>query len=228
VRYADVSRFLGSEECTWVARKLGPAREIKQELAPQTADERRDEDVLLSAIGADGERALVAWVAATTRGILREHGDAAWRILATGSRRGTRVAAALEDARTAAIDTPGLLERALQVSTFDTGAGYDILGLERDDRGAPRLVRYECKALPSGRIAEVHLTRNEVNVYRRYGSTPELGLWKLTGVRANGTAEDLSKYLEPLRDQTTGPLHALGEHGIGIEGITLRIEQKLS
>jgi len=194
-------------------------------MAPETADNRQAKDVNKGVIGLDAEKAFVPWVAKTTRDVLRTDGPVGWHLLAEATKEWNKVTRNFEAARNAGVDEPGLLERALHVSAENGAAGFDLLGLERDKGGNALLVRYECKALPVASQALVYISRNEIAAFRSLPRDGSNGEWKLIGIYVDGTASDLTHHLDSVRDDSVGPLADLANKGLGVDSLTLTIEQ---
>jgi hypothetical protein len=224
-RYREVTDLQGRSECRWEARSLMPTGPVTREMAPETADNRQAKDVNKGVIGLDAEKAFVPWVAKTTRDVLRTDGPVGWHLLAEATKEWNKVTRNFEAARNAGVDEPGLLERALHVSAENGAAGFDLLGLERDKGGNALLVRYECKALPVASQALVYISRNEIAAFRSLPRDGSNGEWKLIGIYVDGTASDLTHHLDSVRDDSVGPLADLANKGLGVDSLTLTIEQ---
>jgi hypothetical protein len=120
------------------------------------------------------------------------------------------------------------LARGLHISRVWDGAGFDLVGLAHDDDGF-RPVRYEAKALSGGPVSNVHLSANQISVYRRVclQSDPEeawryQGDWRLVGVLPDESAINLNGHLDELPDL----LDELDVKGFTHDGIVLRINRR--
>jgi hypothetical protein len=120
------------------------------------------------------------------------------------------------------------LARGLHISRVWDGAGFDLVGLAHDDDGF-RPVRYEAKALSGGPVSNVHLSANQISVYRRVclQSDPEeawryQGDWRLVGVLPDESAINLNGHLDELPEL----LDELDVKGFTHDGIVLRINRR--
>jgi hypothetical protein len=128
-----------------------------------------------------------------------------------------------------ATDDYSALTRGLHISRVWDGAGFDLVGLAHD-AGGFRPVRYEAKALSGGPASNVHLSANQISVYRRVclQSDPEeawryRGDWRLVGVLPDESAIDLNGHL----DELPALLDKLDVEGFTHDGIVLRINRRL-
>ncbi len=126
-----------------------------------------------------------------------------------------------------ATDDDSELAQGLHISRVWDGAGFDIVGLKHDD-GEFLPVRYEAKALSGGRVSNVHLSANQISVYRRVclQSDPEeawryRGDWRLVGVLPDESAINLNGHL----DELPALLDGLDVKGFTHDGIVLRINR---
>jgi len=221
-RYEPITTLVDAPDCTWRTRSLEPAPPSERELAPQTPEQRHAEDVKKAAIGADAEEAFLELVVHRTAEILTKLAEEGWGVLMRTTNERSVRHQHLCDARKPAIDI-GLLRKALHVSKYDGAAGFDVLGLELDENGAPRAVCYECKALPDGRHARVFISRNELATMRRLRKEPAGGRWKLIGVHTSSKAQDLTHLLDVVHDESSGLLVELARHGLAFDSLILSI-----
>jgi hypothetical protein len=221
-RYDAVTTLVDASDCSWKTRSLQPTQPSGRELPPQTPEQRHAEDLKKGAIGADGEEAFLAFVLDSTAKILSRFPDAGWTALEQTTGEKSMRRRLLHEARGAAAGTEGL-RKALHVSRYDGAAGFDMLGLELDESDAPRAVCYECKALPDGDHARVHISRNELATMRRLRREPGRGRWMLIGVHTGGKAQDLTHLLELVHDESRGPLAELAQQGLTFDSLILSI-----
>ena len=127
-----------------------------------------------------------------------------------------------------ATDDDSALARGLHISRVWDGAGFDLVGLAHDD-GEFRPVRYEAKALSGGPVSNVHLSANQISVYRRVCLQPDpeeawryRGDWRLVGVLPDESAINLNGHL----DELPALLDELDVQGFTHDGIVLRINRR--
>jgi hypothetical protein len=203
-----------------------PPRPSTRVLLPLTQAERDVNDAAKAVKGDRAEEAFLHWVTASTLHIIERFGEHAWKVLRGAVPEGSRVSAQLADAQRAF--SPETLSKALWISHYWGGAGYDLLALE--ERKAEVIpVRYEVKSLPDGRRVRVFLSTNELAVYRAtHGSTGRADLrtgdWRLVGVRKNGTAIDLTSALAPVLDAGGGALATLASDGFAPDALQMLVD----
>lgn len=180
---------------------------------PQTPEDREADRIVTAERGEDAETAFLAWVHKATREILGRQ-PSGWVALLDACSSSIGQRKVVEEARMRGTVDPG----DLRVSTRWGDAGFDILGLELAD-GVPVAARYEVKGLPSGgpRV-RFFLSRNEHAVARR--NKAENSIWRLIGVREDGSAIDLTPAVEELlaKEHT---LADLGASGIAADGFVV-------
>lgn len=192
------------------SEKGGPERKL--ELADVI-----DESIAKGAWGDAAEQALLHWVALETAPLLAipEGREALLGVFAPRSRTRRQV-----EEHLAREDIP----RALHIAEMWSGAGYDILGLERTGTGV-QPVRYECKGLPrSARVVRVFLSRRELAVARAVHRDGP-GIWKLIGVETSGRTVDLTPFIEELLDEQGALLAPLHDRGLEEDGLRLVVER---
>ncbi len=124
-------------------------------------------------------------------------------------------------------DEPSTLAKGLHISRVWDGAGFDFIGLEKGADGF-QPVRYEAKAISGGNESNIHLSANQISVYRRVclQSDPDeawryQGDWRLIGVLSDGSAINLNEQLEALPEI----LDKLDDSGFTHDGIVLRLNR---
>jgi len=124
-------------------------------------------------------------------------------------------------------DDSSTLALGLHISQVWDGAGFDFIGLKYGDDGF-QPVRYEAKALSGGSESNIHLSANQISVYRRVclQHDPEeahryRGDWRLIGVLPDESAIDLNQQLKELPDI----LDDLDTSGFTHDGIVLRLNR---
>ncbi|MFC4540834.1 hypothetical protein ACFO5R_02685 [Halosolutus amylolyticus] len=118
------------------------------------------------------------------------------------------------------------LKAGLHLANVWDGAGYDLLGLERDSENRVQPVRYEIKAISATRpVVGLHLTSKQLAVYEtvRDDENDDLryaGDWQLWGVEDDGTATEFTDTLDELPNDALDKLRTEGfEH----DGLILRV-----
>lgn len=179
-----------------------------------------DEQIAKSAWGIQAECALLNWVIENTSRILKNN-PKGHDILLTSLKPGSMTHQIVSTELVAANYV-----RALHVAELWSGLGFDIIGLEEDSvTNECRVVRYECKGLPtSAPRIRVHLSRREIGVARRVVRDGH-GLWKLIGVEPNGRAIDLTHAINDLLAQDSTILKSLHDKGLEHDGLRLVIQR---
>jgi hypothetical protein len=188
----------------------GPHRKL-------TTDDLIEKSIALGAVGDAAERALLAWVVERVKPLRGHKGfeDALLGVFKPGTRTRTQMQDAVGR---------GDLARALHVAEHWSGAGFDIIGVEMVE-GQLVPIRYECKALgTSGRLAYIHLSRNELAVARRVQREGP-GVWKLVGVQPDGTCVDFTPAIADLLAEDELPLQGLFQRGLEPDGFRLVVER---
>jgi len=121
------------------------------------------------------------------------------------------------------------LARGLHISQVWDGAGFDFVGLNYGADGF-QPVRYEAKALSGGSESNIHLSANQISVYRRVCLQPDpeeahryRGDWRLIGVLPDGSAINLNGQLKELPEI----LDDLDTSGFTHDGIVLRLNRTI-
>ncbi len=179
-----------------------------------------DEQIAKSAWGIQAECALLNWVIENTSRVLKNNPkghDTLLSALKPGSMTHQIVSKELAAANYA---------RALHVAELWSGLGFDIIGLEEDGTTHEcKVVRYECKGLPtSAPRIRVHLSRREIGVARKV-TRDGPGLWKLIGVEPTGTAIDLTHAIHDLLASDSTILKSLHDKGLEHDGLRLVIQR---
>ena len=171
------------------------------------------------AYGEEAEQSLLRWVLAQTEPLLTQPGarELLLAALPIGSATRGKVEQALDR---------GDLERALWVADLWSGAGYDLLGLEKSAEGQLEVVRYECKGLAAGtgRI-RVFLSRRELAIARKVHQEGP-GRWLLVGVEPTGRSINLTPLLADLLVESALPLEPLFDRGLEPDGLRLLVERR--
>lgn len=121
------------------------------------------------------------------------------------------------------------LKRGLHVSQTWDGIGFDLVGLEQKDSDFEP-VRYEVKSFQDeGSRFKVHLSRNQLAIYRKVHVEDDTGQlydgdWRLLGVRPDSSAVDLTSELEDLPSQ----LRLLQTKGYDHDGLLIYVEKQVT
>ncbi len=192
------------------AGRGGPHRKL-------TTEDLVEESLARGAIGDAAELALLSWVVEQVAALRDVDGfeDALLSVFKPNTKtwREVRDAIRRDD-----------LPSALHIASRWSGAGFDVLGLERSDGGLVP-VRYECKGISaSTQRIRVHLSRNELGVARRVRREGR-GQWLLVGVQPDGVCVDLTSFLEDLLEESEKPLEPLYQRGLEPDGLRLVVER---
>jgi len=192
------------------AGRGGPHRKL-------TTEDLVEESLARGAIGDAAELALLSWVVDQVKAF-RDEAEFESTLLSV-FKPNTKTWREVRDAI-----RNGELESALYIASRWSGAGFDVLGLERGEEGLVP-VRYECKGISaSTHWIRVHLSRNELSVARRVRREGE-GKWLLVGVQPDGVCVDLTSFLEDLLDENEKPLEPLYQRGLEPDGLRLVVER---
>ena len=176
-----------------------------------------EESLARGAYGDAAEQALLSWVVAQVTALRDEDGfeDALLNAFKPHTKTWREVKAAIHSA-----DLPG----ALHIASKWSGAGFDILGLERTPEGLAPL-RYECKGISAtAQRLRVHISRNELGVARHVHREGP-GKWLLIGVQPDGACVDLTSFIQPLIEAHETPLQPLYQLGLEPDGLRLVVER---
>lgn len=235
--YNDVTTIRASKESSWNRPSVGAPDPVEKERGTVDPSDVAETMRARGAVGLEAERAARKYVASTTAECLEEAQnrgeiEQAWSRLTSSVPSGGTTEDNLRHARTRWEQEEHLedLAKGLHVASVWDGAGYDVLGLERDEEAALQPVRYEIKGLPADSdTVKVYLTSNEISVYREVclknspGEPRYNGDWRLVGIKPDGSAIDLSPELGALRD----PLASLRAEGYNHDGLVLYVEESV-
>ena len=182
-----------------------------------TTEDLVEESLARGAIGDAAELALLSWVVEQVEGLRDVDGfeDALLSVFKPNTKTWREVKEAVRS---------GDLPSALHIASRWSGAGFDVLGLERTEAGLVP-VRYECKGISTRtQRIRVHLSRNELGVARRV-LREGTGKWLLVGVQPDGVCVDLTSLLADLLDESEKPLEPLYQRGLEPDGLRLVVER---
>jgi hypothetical protein len=232
--YETVESVGDADEAGWERRTVEASGPDERERGTVDPDDIAREMAARSAVGDEAERALADRVAERTARLLERAAERgaeadAWEILLEVIPPNGATARNLHDAhdRWNKARTPRSLEAGFHIARIWDGAGYDVLGLDESPEGDLQAVRYEVKGLPrDGDVVKVHLTANELSVYRKVRLETDTadrycGEWRLVGVEPSGTAIDLTDQLTDLPNLVAD----LRREGFDHDGLVLFVER---
>jgi hypothetical protein len=186
-------------------------------------------------VGDEAERAAASWITTQTvelledakaRGEFDEALESLLSVIPSSGRTAENLERGLREWHETGSDEA--LESGLHISSVWDGAGYDMLGLERTG-GEIEPVRYEIKSLGDEGPYKVHLTQNQLRVYRKVLHSPETedteqtlyqGSWRLLGVQSGRQAVDLTSELDGLPDL----VNSFRNQGYGHDGLIIYVQ----
>jgi hypothetical protein len=234
-RYEPVENVATTEDLGWGRPKLSERGPNEAETGTVEIEDLETQWKNTKSVGDEAERAAASWITSQTVDLLqdakaREEFDEVLERLLSVIPSSGRTAENLDRGLREWDETGSLeaLESGLHISSVWDGAGYDMLGLERtDDEIVP--VRYEIKSLGDSGPYKVHLTQNQLRVYRKVLQASETedtkqtlyqGSWKLLGVQPGRRAVDLTGELDGLPDLVS----SFRDQGYGHDGLIIYVQ----
>ncbi len=234
-RYEPVEQVTTTDELGWGRPRLSEGDPNETESGTVEIEDLETEWKNTKSVGDEAERAAASWITSQTvrileemkaRGEFDEAQECLQSVIPSSGRTADNLNRGLREwNETGSIEA---LESGLHISSVWDGAGYDMLGLEHaGDEIEP--VRYEIKSLGDEGPYKVHLTQNQLRVYRKVKQTSEnegterslyLGSWRLLGVQTGRQAVDLTNELNELPELVNSFRH----HGYGHDGLVIYVQ----
>ncbi len=234
-RYEPVENVATTEDLGWTRPSLSEGDPNETENGIVEIEDLESEWKNTKSVGDEAERAAASWIAKQTvelledakvRGEFDEALESLLSVIPSSGRTAENLDHGLREwNETGSVEA---LESGLHVSSVWDGAGYDMLGLERTgDEIEP--VRYEIKSLGDEGPYKVHLTRNQLRVYRKVlhssktddtEQTLYQGLWRLFGVQSGRQAVDLTDELDGLPKL----VNSFRNQGYGHDGLVIYVQ----
>ena len=236
-RYEPVEQVTTTKELGWGRPELSQRDPNETENGIIEIEDLESEWRNTKSVGDEAERAAASWITDQTVKLLeeaksKEEFDDTVQCLLSVIPSSGRTAENLERNlrewnKTGSIEA---LESGLHISRIWDGAGYDMLGLEHTgDEIEP--VRYDIKSLCGEGLYQLHLTQNQLRVYRKvmYSSRTEdtdnplyQGSWRLLGVQSGRRAVDLTNELDGLPKL----VNSFRNQGYGHDGLVIYVQDR--
>ena len=234
-RYEPVEKVATAEDLGWGRPRLSEGDPNETETGIVEIEDLESEWKNTKSVGDEAERAAASWITnqtvelledAKARGEFDEALESLLSVVPSSGRTAENLDCGLREwNETGSIEA---LESGLHISSVWDGAGYDMLGLERTgDEIEP--VRYEIKSLGDEGPYKVHLTQNQLRVYRKVLYSPETedteqtlyqGSWRLLGVQSGRQAVDLTSELDGLPEL----VNSFRNQGYGHDGLIIYVQ----
>lgn len=234
-RYEPVENVATTEDLGWGRPRLSEGDPNETENGIVEIEDLESEWKNTKAVGDDAERAAASWITKQTvelledakaRGEFDEALESLLSVIPSSGRTAENLERGLREWHETGSDEA--LESGLHISSVWDGAGYDMLGLERTG-GEIEPVRYEIKSLGDEGPYKVHLTQNQLRVYRKVLHSSETddteqtlyrGSWRLLGVQSGRQAVDLTRELDGLPEL----VNSFRNQGYGHDGLVIYVQ----
>ena len=239
-RYKPIETVTTTEELGWNRPSLPEEDPNETENGIVEFEDLETEWKNTKSAGDEAERAAGSWITSQTANLLADakaegNFDATRQSLQSIVPSSGQTAENLERALREWHETGNLedLEAGLHISRVWDGAGYDILGLERTTDDDIEPVRYEIKSLGEDGPYKLHITQNQLRVYRKIQQSGERedagkslydGTWRLLGVQPNQRAVDLTGELDGLPEL----VNSFRNHGYSHDGLIIYVQDTTS
>ena len=233
-RYEPVENVATTKDLGWARPRLSEGDPNEKETGTVEIEDLETQWKNTKSVGDEAEQAAASWITNQTEQILKdvkasgefdEVHECLQSVIPSSGRTAENLNRGLRE-----WDNTGsyeALQSGLHISSIWDGAGYDMLGLERNgDEIEP--VRYEIKSLGDKGPYKVHLSQNQLRVYHKVEQSSEIevanetlyqGSWRLLGVQTGRQAVDLTGELNGLPDL----VNSFRNQGYGYDGLIIYV-----